>query len=157
MTSVLTECTRCGKCCLKSPCQIPVVHMDALRYILVNEFGKPKTVGKMDIVEVLFSYHEDVLPSGQVSGFFSPLPKRILNNGDGWCMWLEVKGKQLSCKLFWNKTANILVGFPEQVVGKGKGCTLKNPKIVPVLPMVYRNHKRGIVSCTGDKLSGSEG
>ena len=142
----MPECKQCGECCLKAPCQIPVVHMDALRYILVNEFKKPEKVSELDIVEILFSYHEDILPSGQVAGFFSPIPKRILNNGDGWCMWLKKKGNKLVCTLFWNKTSEILVGFAEQVVGKGKGCTLANPKMVPVLPMVYRNHTKSIVA-----------
>lgn len=135
------ECTRCGECCLRSPCQIPVVHMDALRYILVNEFGKPKSVGKLDIVEVMFRYKEEILPTGQVHGYFMPLAK----SGDK-CTWLEKERDKYHCTLFWNKTADILVGFPEQVVGKGKGCTLKNPKIVPVLPMVYRNHERAILT-----------
>ena len=137
----LQECTRCGRCCLNSPCQIPVVHIDALRYILVNEFGKPKNVGSMDIVEVMFRYKEDILPTDQVHGYFMPLPK-----SEGVCMWLKKEGDKYHCTLFWNKTADILVGFPEQVIGKGKGCTLKNPRIVPVIPMVYRNHERAILT-----------
>ena len=117
------------------------MHIDALRHILVNEFGKPKDVNGLDIVEVMFRYKEDVLPSGQVSGIFLPLPK-----SNERCMWLKWNGNQYNCILFWNKTANQLVGFPEQVVGKGKGCTLRNPAIVPILPMVWRNHRRSILS-----------
>lgn len=135
------SCTRCGKCCLKAPCQIPVMHIDALRFILIQEFHKPKEINGLDIVEVMFRYKEDVLPSGQVSGFFLPLPK----NGER-CMWLKREGKLYRCTLFWNETAKHLVGFPEQVVGKGKGCTLDNPKQVPIIPMVYRNHGKYILS-----------
>lgn len=110
------------------------MYINSLRCILINEFNKPEKVGKLDIVEVMFSYHEDVMPDGRVNGYFCPLPKR-----EGWCMWLEKKNGIYSCKLFWNKSADKLVGFPEQVVSKGRGCTLE--KQVPIIPMVYRNGK----------------
>ena len=137
----MSECVRCGRCCIRSPCQIPVMHIDALRYVLVNEFGKPKQINGLDIVEALFSYHEEVLLDGRVAGSFSPLARTKTR-----CMWLVKKNGQYNCKLFWNKTTKILVGFAEQVVSKGKGCTLDNSKQVPVIPMVFRNHERYILN-----------
>lgn len=135
----MKDCTQCGKCCQKAPCQIPVMHVDALRYILVNEFEKPVKVNGLDIVSVMFRYKEETLPSGQIHGYFLPLPKTGKK-----CMWLEkVNGKNI-CKLFWNKTAEQLVGFAEQVIGKGKGCTLSNPQCAPVIPMIFNNGVRAI-------------
>lgn len=133
-------CVRCGQCCIRSPCQIPVMHIEALRRILVHEFKKPANIGSLDIVEVLFRYKEEVLEDGRISGYFIPLP-----NSRERCMWLkrEADGK-FSCRLFWNKTASQLIDFPEQVVGKGKGCTLANVKSVPIIPMVYRYHRMGL-------------
>lgn len=116
------------------------MHIDALRHILVHEFKKPASIGNLDIVEVMFRYKEEVLEDGRISGYFVPLPK-----SKGRCMWLrkEADGK-FSCRLFWNETASHLLGFPEQVVGKGKGCTLANVINAPIIPMVYRDHRRGL-------------
>lgn len=122
------------------------MHIEALRYLLVHEFKKPERIGNLDIVEVMFQYQEETLEDGRISGYFLPLPK---TKGQFLCrlrcMWLkkESDGK-FSCRLFWNKTASHLLGFPEQVVGKGKGCTLANVKTAPIIPMVYRDHRMGL-------------
>jgi hypothetical protein len=117
------------------------MHIEALRYILVHEFKKPLSIGTLNIVEVMFRYKEETLEDGRINGYFLPLPKTKR------CMWLkkEADGK-FSCRLFWNETASQLLEFPEQVVGKGKGCTLANIQSVPIIPMVYRNHKMALLS-----------
>lgn len=115
------------------------MHIDSLRVILTQEFHKPPKIGELDIVEVVFRYKEEKTEDGRLSGFFLPL-----SNSRERCMWLKKeKDGKFTCTLFWNKTAEQLVGFAEQVIGKGKGCTLN--EFQPVLPMVLRDHKRIIL------------
>ncbi|VVB54574.1 Uncharacterised protein [uncultured archaeon] len=116
------------------------MHIDALRIILVKEFGKPeKTSTGVDIVNILFKYEEETLETGQISGYFMPLA------GDKkTCMWLKKKDGKYTCKLFWNKTAKMLVGFAEQGGGKDKGCSYGGVKRVAIIPMVYRDGVRGL-------------
>lgn len=113
------------------------MHINSLRLILTKEFNKPTKIGELDIVEVMFRYKEEKAPNGSPSGFFLPLP-----NSREKCMWLKrEKDGKFTCKLFWNKTSNQLVGFAEQVVGKGKGCTLETEIFQKVVAIVFRNHE----------------
>jgi hypothetical protein len=118
------------------------MHVDSLRLILTKEFNRPDKIKELDIVEVMFRYKEEKAPNGQPSGFFLPLPSSRER-----CMWLKKENDgKYSCKLFWNKTADQLVGFAEQVVGKGMGCTLEATMFQKVVAMVFRDHRRMIYS-----------
>ena len=137
------QCKRCGKCCRKSPCKIPVMHMASLRYILVHEFGTHEKVAGLDIVAVMFRYDaetlHDKIKSDKVSGYFIPLGTGAKGTR---CMWLEKRADGYACKLFWNKTADQLVGFAEQVVGKG--CTMQEDKFARIIPMIYKDSQISI-------------
>lgn len=113
--------------------------MDGLRVILTREFKYPETLNNLDVVNALFTYHEETLDSKQISGYFTPIAK-----GKNTCMWLTKKNGKYLCKLFWNDTAKILVGFSEQVAGKGRGCSFGGTKQVAIIPMVCRQGVRGL-------------
>lgn len=104
------SCNRCGKCCLKSPCSIPAMHVNALKVLLTKEFNKPESVNNVDIVNILFRYKEEILEDGRIHGYFMPLSGRSER-----CMWLEKNNGKYSCKLFWNKTADCYIEITEHV------------------------------------------